>query len=68
MKKNMGKVDRVIRMFFAAIFVLIVTFGIVHGTFAIILLILAASFALNAINAFCPLYLPFNFSTRKKKS
>ncbi len=66
MKKNMGKADRVIRMVLASIFILLVVTGIVRGTIAIILLIVAASSALNAISAFCPLYLPFDFSTRKK--
>ena len=66
MKKNMGKVDRVVRMVLASVFVLLVVLGFIHGTLAVILLIMAATFALNAINAFCPLYLPFDYSTRKK--
>jgi hypothetical protein len=66
MKKNMGKADRVVRMVLASVFVLLVVLGFIHGNLAVILLIMAATFAFNAINAFCPLYLPFGFSTRKK--
>jgi hypothetical protein len=37
----------------------------VTGTLGIVLVVLGAVFLLTAILGFCPLYLPFNFSTKK---
>lgn len=65
MTKNMGTLDRVLRLIFAlAVAVLYVT-GLISGTAAIILGVLAAVFLLTSVVGFCPLYAPFKFSTRK---
>jgi uncharacterized membrane protein len=66
LEKNMGTTDRIIRFVLAAIFALLYFTGIVSGTFGIVLLVLAAVFALTAIVMVCPLYLPFGLSTRGK--
>ena len=65
MKENMGKTDRIVRLVVAAIFAALYFTGTVSGTFGTILLILAVIFVITAFVKFCPLYLPFKFSTKK---
>jgi hypothetical protein len=67
MKKNMGTVDKVVRILAAVIIAGLYFANIISGTVAIILLILAGIFILTSFISFCPLYLPFGISTRKKK-
>ena len=66
MKKNIGTTDRIIRLILAAIFAILYFTGTVSGTLGIILLVLAVIFVLTSAISFCPLYLPFKFSTLKK--
>lgn len=66
MKSNMGTVDRSIRLVLASLVVVLYYTEVISGTSAIILLILALVFALTSTINFCPLYLPFGLSTRKK--
>jgi uncharacterized membrane protein len=67
MKKNMGNLDRMIRLLVAAVIVVLYLFNVISGTLAIVLLALAAVFLVTSILSFCPLYLPFKISTRKKE-
>jgi hypothetical protein len=67
MKKNMGTVDRVIRILVAVVVVVLYLTNVISGTLGIILLILAGVFVLTSFLSFCPLYLPFGLSTRKKE-
>ena len=67
MKKNMGGVDKMIRLVVAAIFVTLYLLGVVSGTLGIVLLVLAAVFALTSLISFCPLYLPFGINTAPKE-
>jgi len=69
MTKNMGSVDKIIRLIVAAIFIVLYFTGTVTGTVGIILLILAAVFILTSLISTCPLYLPFSIKTTcaKKK-
>jgi uncharacterized membrane protein required for colicin V production len=67
MKKNMGSTDKIIRII-VAIFVAVLYFtGIINGTLALILGAFAAIMLLTSFVSFCPLYLPFGISTRKKE-
>lgn len=66
MKKNMGTIDRVIRFILAIIVVVLYATGTISGTAAIILGIVALIFILTSLIGFCPLYVPFKISTRKK--
>lgn len=66
MKKNVGTVDRVIRITLAVVFAALFFTGTVSGTMAYVLLALAAIFLVTSIITFCPLYLPFGLSTCKK--
>jgi len=67
MKKNMGTIDKVIRILVAVVFVVLYFTHVVSGTLGIILLVLAGVFVLTSLVSFCPLYLPFGLSTRKKE-
>lgn len=67
MTKNMGTVDRIIRFVFAVAVAVLYFAGVISGTLAIILGILAAVFLLTSIVGFCPLYAPFKLSTIKKQ-
>ena len=63
MKKNMGKIDKTIR--FIAGIVLIILFFVLEGGIRWISL-LGVVFLATSLIGTCPLYLPFNFSTKKK--
>ena len=65
MKRNLSNLDRVIRVLLAAVFAYLYFSGVVTGTFGILLVALGGVFLLTAIVAFCPLYVPFKFSTFK---
>ncbi|MDZ7650814.1 MAG: DUF2892 domain-containing protein [Cytophagales bacterium] len=56
MKKNMGSVDRVIRIILAAIFAVLYFTETVPGTLGLVLVILGAVFLLTSVISFCPLY------------
>lgn len=66
MTKNMGTVDRIIRFIFAVAVAVLYLTGVISGTLAIILGILAAVLLVTSIVGFCPLYAPFKLSTVKK--
>ena len=65
MKKNMGRLDRTIRLVVALVFVLLVIARVIKGTAAIVLVILAAIFVLTTLLGFCPLYVPLRASTKE---
>ncbi len=67
MKKNMGTTDKIIRILVAAVILALYFTGQINGTLAIIGLILSGIFILTGFISFCPLYLPFGISTRKKE-
>ena len=67
LKKNMGTVDRTIRIVLAILFVFLYFTGSVSGTLGLILIILAAVFVVTSLVSFCPLYTVFGYSTVKKE-
>jgi hypothetical protein len=67
MKKNMGTIDKVIRILVAVTIAILFFTEVITGTLGIILLVLAAVFVLVSVISFCPLYLPFGINTCKKK-
>jgi tetrahydromethanopterin S-methyltransferase subunit C len=64
MKKNMGRLDRTLRLIAALAFLVLVIVGVVKGTGAIVLVIVAAIFVLTTLVGFCPLYKPLGVSTK----
>ena len=67
MKPNMGNAEKVIRILVAIIIAGLYYADLISGTIAVILLILAGIFIITSFISFCPLYLPFGISTRKKE-
>ncbi len=67
MKANMGTLDKVIRILVAIVIAVLYFTNQISGTTAIVLLILAGVFILTSFMSFCPLYLPFGISTKKKE-
>jgi hypothetical protein len=63
MKKNMGIIDRVVRILAAITFIVLYATGVVAGALGIVLLVFAGIFILTSIVGSCPLYLPFGLST-----
>ncbi|HUI30307.1 MAG TPA: DUF2892 domain-containing protein [Candidatus Acidoferrales bacterium] len=66
MKKNMGSVDRTIRVIIALLIGILYLAGQINGILALILGIVAVIFLLTSIVSFCPLYVPFKLSTKKE--
>lgn len=67
MKKNMGNADKTIRILVALVIIALYYTKQISGVTAIIGLILSGIFILTSFMSFCPLYLPFGISTRKKE-
>lgn len=67
MKKNMGNIDRGVRVLIAVVIVILYFTGQISGTATIILGILAVAFILTGMVGTCPAYLPFGLSTLGKK-
>jgi hypothetical protein len=67
MKKNMGSMDKVVRIIVAIVLIMLYATGMISGTIGMVLLALAGIFVLTSLISFCPLYLPFGISTCKKK-
>lgn len=68
MKKNMGPVDRTVRVVVAAVIAVLLLTGQLSGTLALVLGIFAILFLVTSTFAFCPAYLPFKISTLKSTS
>lgn len=67
MKKNMGTIDKTVRIVLAIVAVVLFLTHVVTGVLGIVLLVLAGVFVLTSLISFCPLYWPFGISTCKKK-
>jgi uncharacterized membrane protein len=67
MKKNMGGVDKFLRLVVAAIIIALYLLGKISGTLGIVLLAVAAVLSLVSLIGSCPLYLPFGIDTRTKE-
>lgn len=67
-KKNMGSMDRGIRVVVAIVIALLIIMDVLTGTLAIVAGLFAAVFLLTSFVSFCPLYAPFGWSTRKRSA
>jgi len=68
MKKNMGTLDRGLRVAIAVVIGILYQQGMLSGTAALVLGALAIVFVLTSLVSFCPLYLPFGLSTLRRKA
>lgn len=66
MKKNMGKLDRGLRVIVALVLGFLVFTGRLEGMMYNIALALGAIFLLTSAVSFCPLYLPLGINTCEK--
>ena len=67
MKKNVGTIDKVIRIVVALLVVVLYFTHVITGILAIVLLALAAVFVITALLSFCPIWTIFGLSTTKKQ-
>lgn len=67
MKKNMGSIDKLVRVLVAVVIAILYFTNQITGIAAIILGVFAVIFLLTSAIGFCPLYLPLKLSTIKKK-
>jgi len=65
MTKNMGKVDRILRVLLAIVVGVLYVTNVISGTLAIILGIFAVVFLATSAVSYCPLYGPLGISTRE---
>jgi len=63
MKKNMGSVDKIIRLIVAAVVAVLYFTNVITGTFGVVLLVLSGVFVLTSLISFCPLYAIFGIRT-----
>lgn len=68
MKRNMGRIDKIVRFTIVVIIALLVYYEVVGAALSYILLTVAAVFLLTSLTGFCPLYglLGINSCKRKK--
>ena len=65
MIKNMGNLDRTLRILIAIVVIALYYNDMISGTLAIVLLVVSAAFILTSFIGFYPLYFPFGLRTRK---
>ena len=65
MNKNIGNIDRALRLILAVAVGVLYFQGVINGLVAAILSGLAAVLIITSLASRCPLYLPFGLSTRE---
>lgn len=66
MKPNMGTIDRTLRTAAALLVIVLYLAGYISGTVAIVLGVVALAFLLTSAIGWCPAYVPFGLSTRRR--
>lgn len=66
MKKNMGNIDKIVRILVALVIAVLFFTHIISGTVGIILLVFAGVFVLTSLISFCPLYTLVGINTCPK--
>jgi len=67
MKKNVGTIDKVIRILVAVVVVILYFTHLISGVLAIILLALSAILVVTSLLSFCPIWLALGLSTKEKE-
>ena len=68
MIKNMGNLDRIIRLTIVLAIGVAFALGKISGVSALVLGVVGLAFLLTSLVGTCPIYLPFGLSTRLKKT
>ena len=63
MKKNVGNLDKVVRIILAAVIAVLYFNNVISGTSGLVLMVLAAIFLLTSLIGFCPQYAIFGLNT-----
>lgn len=66
-KKNVGSIDRIVRVVLALVFGVLYFTGIIPGTLGLVLVILAVVFLATSFVSVCPIYMAFGLSTATKE-
>ena len=64
--KNVGTIDRVIRVILAVLIIYAFNQEMIEGTIGIALIFLSVVLILTSIFSYCPIYALFKMSTRKQ--
>jgi hypothetical protein len=67
MKKNLGTIDRVIRVILALVIILLYALNVISGGVGLTLLIISGVVLLTGIFGVCPLYIPLGLNSGAKK-
>lgn len=67
MNKNMGTLDRVVRIVLAAAVIVLFSIGRISGAAAVVLIVLAIALLATGLIGTCPLYMVFKKNTRIEK-
>ena len=67
MKKNLGTIDRVLRVLFAVVVAILYFTGTISGAIGLILLVTGLILAVTSFITFCPIYYLLGLSSRKKE-
>jgi len=68
MKKNVGALDRVIRLLLAVVIGMLWYNGTITGILGIVLAVVAAALLVTGLVGSCPLYTVLNLSTKRTAS
>ncbi|MBB3123798.1 MULTISPECIES: DUF2892 domain-containing protein [Mesoflavibacter] len=68
MKKNMGALDKSLRVLIAIIIALLYYLDVIEGTLAYVLMAIAIIFLITSFINFCPLYKILGINTNRRKS
>lgn len=68
MIKNMGNLDRILRLTIVLAIGVAFALGKISGVLALVLGIVGLAFLLTSLVGTCPIYLPFGLSTRLKRT
>jgi hypothetical protein len=67
MKKNVGTIDKVIRILIAVVVVVLYFTHVITGALALILLAVSAVLVATSLLSFCPIWLALGLSTKKNE-
>jgi len=68
MKKNMGALDKSLRVLIAIVVALLYYLDVIEGTLAYVLMAFAIIFLVTSFISFCPLYTILGINTCRRKS
>jgi len=67
MKKNVGTIDKVIRILVAVVILVLYFTHVISGSLAIILLVLSGILFVTTLLSFCPIWKALGLSTMKRE-